>query len=244
MDNEPEVIRQQMEETRASLTEKVETLEDQITGTVHDATSAVTDTVASVKDAVQETVATVKDTVHDTFENVKETFDLRRQVDQHPWMMMGLCAGVGYVSGRLVDRASRRGYSSERRQRWLSAEGNGWRASPRVEPLMTAEERPSPSPAPRHSWLSMLAPELSKLKGMAIGYAIGAARDLLSDSLPADMRPQIKETMDSITQKLGGQPVHGPVLSRPHECPTSGQGLRPEEARTTQGTFTDVPGRW
>ena len=39
MDNEAEeVIKHQMHETRASLAEKLETLEQQVTGTVHSAT--------------------------------------------------------------------------------------------------------------------------------------------------------------------------------------------------------------
>ena len=53
MDHEPEeVIKQQMLETRASLTDKLETLEQQVAGTVHSAKAAVTDTVDSVKEAV------------------------------------------------------------------------------------------------------------------------------------------------------------------------------------------------
>ena len=51
MEDAPEVIRQQMEDTRASLSEKLESLEQQVVGTVHDARDAVADTVQSVKDA-------------------------------------------------------------------------------------------------------------------------------------------------------------------------------------------------
>jgi ElaB/YqjD/DUF883 family membrane-anchored ribosome-binding protein len=242
MDNEPEVIRQQMEETRTSLTDKVERLEQQVTGTVQDATSAVSGTVESVKDAVQETVATVKDTVHDTVESVKEAFDLRRQVDHHPWLMMGLSAGAGFLSSRLLGRATRHdGYRAEGRQRWLSSERRDWPTGYHVEPQSTAEERLSP---PRRAWFSFLAPELEKFKGMAIGYAMGAVRDVMSQSLPADMRPQIKETMDSLTQKLGGQPVHGPVLGGAHEDATSEGAFGHDEARTSHSSFTDIPGRW
>jgi phosphate uptake regulator len=74
MDDSPEVIRLQMEETRASLSEKLETLEQQVVGTVQDARAAVTDTVETVKEAVHETVETVKD-----------TFDIGAQMQRHPW---------------------------------------------------------------------------------------------------------------------------------------------------------------
>src|SRR5262245_52369843 len=66
MDNESEVIRQQMEQTRSALTAKVELLEHQVVETVHGATAAVSETVGNVKDVVQETVQTVKDSVHET----------------------------------------------------------------------------------------------------------------------------------------------------------------------------------
>ena len=41
MDNESEVIRQQMDETRSALSDKVELLEQQVVETVHGATTAV-----------------------------------------------------------------------------------------------------------------------------------------------------------------------------------------------------------
>jgi len=44
MENE-DVIRQQMEDTRTSLTEKLETLEDKLVSTVTETKAAITDTV-------------------------------------------------------------------------------------------------------------------------------------------------------------------------------------------------------
>src|SRR5581483_4976543 len=102
MGNEPEeVIKHQMLETLASLAEKLETLEQQVVGTVHNATSAVTDTVETVKDAVQQTVQMAKDSVTNTVEAVKDTFDLSRQVDDHPWLMFGGSVAAGFVTGHL-----------------------------------------------------------------------------------------------------------------------------------------------
>ena len=58
MDDDPEVIRSQMEETRSSLTDKIERLEQ----TVTDKVQGVADTVESVKGAVRDTVDAVKGT--------------------------------------------------------------------------------------------------------------------------------------------------------------------------------------
>src|SRR5262245_24400559 len=99
MPDEPEMIRQQMEETRSALTEKLETLEHQVIGTVAEANTAVADTVDNVKEAVQDTVEVVKETVQETVESVKQTLDISVQMDRHPWLFLGASVAAGYVAG-------------------------------------------------------------------------------------------------------------------------------------------------
>jgi len=109
MDNSTEVIRQQMEETRNSLQDKLETLEEQVKHTVQEATETVTtvkETVASVRESVKESVDTVKDSVHDTVESVKESLSVERQFREHPWLMFAGAAAVGFLGGRLLSRLS------------------------------------------------------------------------------------------------------------------------------------------
>jgi ElaB/YqjD/DUF883 family membrane-anchored ribosome-binding protein len=255
MDNEPEVIRQQMAETRASLSDKVETLEEKVVGTVEGATSAVSDTVDNVKEAVHETVASVKDTVHDAVEGVKETFDLPRQVERHPWLMMGASVALGYVGGRLLGRLTSHPSHRHAPSRAWTAEGDGWSAAARPQTRSWIAEEAASPPVPRgplsqaathaRQWTGLFAPELAKLKSLAIGYLGGAIRDVMSQSLPEAMREQVHETMDSITQKLGGQPVHGPVLGGAGgSASSSEQGHSGSEERTTRGSYTDAQGRW
>src|SRR5687768_2848245 len=113
MDDQTEVIKQQMAETRESLADKLETLENKVIGTVENTTQSVANTVESVTDAVQDTVATVKGTVHDTVEAVKggvhdtvetvrEAFDIRQQVDRHPWAMLCGSVALGFIGGYLL----------------------------------------------------------------------------------------------------------------------------------------------
>ena len=90
MDQEPEVIRQQIDQTRSALTEKLETRENQ-----------VRDTVTNAKTTVEETIGSVKSTVHETVATVKRTFDLPYQVERHPWGMFGGSILVGYLVGTL-----------------------------------------------------------------------------------------------------------------------------------------------
>jgi len=212
MDNETEVIREQMEETRASLTEKLETLEQQVVTTVQDATSAVTETVESVKDAVQETVTTVKDTVQDTVatvkgsvqdtvDGVKETFDLRHQVEQHPWGMVAGAVALGYLGGYLL---------SPPRPRVVTANIGTQYPLPVSQPTTSAPSSSEPS------WWTgvsaMFAPEIAKVKGLALGVALGIVRDSITEAAPTQMKAELGNVFDSITAKLGGEPLQAPVL--------------------------------
>jgi len=102
MENETELIRDQMAETRSALSEKLEALQDQVLGTVEGTTRSVTDTVEAVQEAVQDTVGTVKESFQETVQSVKSAFDLSEQMQKHPWLLLGGAVVVGYAGGRLL----------------------------------------------------------------------------------------------------------------------------------------------
>jgi ElaB/YqjD/DUF883 family membrane-anchored ribosome-binding protein len=219
--DEPEVIRQQMAETRTALTDKLESLEQQVVDTVTETTSAVTDTVESVKEAVADTVTAVKDTVQDSVQAVKNTFDLPRQMNRHPWLVLGASVAVGYLGGRLLTRATA---YHESRQRFVPpAKARPSQAPSRAETYQTASA-PEPSaapPAPQPEgpgWLntvgSHFGSEAARLKSLAIGAAGALARDALVPSLPEELRPKLTDLMNDFTAKLGGEVIHGRVFSR------------------------------
>src|SRR5262249_31653769 len=180
MADEPEVIRQQMEQTRTALTEKLETLEQQVVGTVQGATTAVAETVENVKDAVQQTVDTVKDSVQETVETVKETFDLARQGDRHPWLMLGGSAAVGELGAYLLRESSstkagpgRFGTESPPRAVWSTPQSNGGLSNGGLRDYPSALDERASSASSRSSWLGTLSEtygeEIGKLKGLALG---------------------------------------------------------------------------
>lgn len=209
MDNESEVIRHQMEETRASLADKLETLEREVTETVSEAKAAVTGTVESVKEAVQGTVESVKESVSGTVETVKETFDLPRQVERHPWAMVGASVAAGYLAGYLLSRGRPHGPAAGwRGPSWSSSQAAG------LERLRS-EEPPAPPARPGGALGGLghlFGDELEKLKGLAIGMALGAIRDAVTSSMPPEVGPRIAEVMNDVTTKLGGQTMPSPVL--------------------------------
>jgi len=212
MPDEPEVIEQQMQETRAALAEKLETLEHQVTNTVSVATNAVSETVENVKDAVEETVETVK-------ESVKSTFDFAGHMDRHPWWFMGGAVALGYVGGCLLNQASAVHAPPSRVRRTsyepmgLSQGGTTERVGDRFRSEVAQPEQPG--------WLSILTNrfgrEIDQLKSLAIGAAIGMARDAVVDAAPETLRPQLKDVINDITEKLGGKAFAEPVLANGHD---------------------------
>ncbi|MBI1914884.1 MAG: DUF883 family protein [Planctomycetes bacterium] len=235
MDQEPDLIKEQMAETRVSLTDKIEKLEETVkenvetalhtaTDTVENVTEKVEETVETVKEAVEGSVEAVKETVHETVESVKEAFNLGRHVQRHPWAMLGGAVVVGFLGGRLLGGA----------QRWRER-----RRQPRDEHLFprpgtAAARAPMPTSAParaaeperapeeeQSSWLGRLGEtfgdELSKLKGLALGATFGALRDMLTASVPDQLKPQLSDVINNFTAKLGGRVFEGPLLDRNQE---------------------------
>jgi ElaB/YqjD/DUF883 family membrane-anchored ribosome-binding protein len=218
-----------MEETRTALTEKLETLEQQVVTTVHDATSAVADTVEAVKEAVHDSVEKVKGSVEETVETVRETLDIRCQVERRPWTMVAGSVLLGYVAGSLMDRAEQERLRLIRRGQLLAEPGRPGREGPRLEsPSRFDLTEPAAKPNGAHAatpestvshWLgdvgNTFEKEITKVKGLAIGTMIGVVRDLIAPSVPEQLRPELADVMNSITTKLGGKPIHGPILPEP-----------------------------
>jgi phage-related protein len=101
MDNEPEVIQRQMEQTRSALAEKLGELERQVMDTVQSTTATVSETVENVTEAVSETVENVSEAVSEAVQTVKSTFDIKGHVERHPWPMLGGSVVLGFLGGRL-----------------------------------------------------------------------------------------------------------------------------------------------
>jgi ElaB/YqjD/DUF883 family membrane-anchored ribosome-binding protein len=220
MDNEAEMIEQQMKETREDLTKKLEKLEQQVVETVQNTTSAVTDTVENVKDVIEETVGSVQTAVEDTTEAVRKTFDLRLQVENHPWLMLGGSVAVGFVAGRLLGGLfpAAPTYKSEAlpppSSGGVPTNGGGpsYRSADEAAP---PRRQSAAAESEGGGWFGALtkqfAPELDKLKGLALGTAIGLVRDMARQALPGELGGKLSEMLDDVTEKVGGEPFKGPV---------------------------------
>jgi ElaB/YqjD/DUF883 family membrane-anchored ribosome-binding protein len=222
MDPQPDVIRLEIEETRSSITDKLETLEEQVRDTVQSAKDTVqtaretvAETIESAKATVEETIDTVKSSVQETVQTVKRTFDVEYQVDRHPWTMAGLSLAAGFACGMVWPQ--RRSGPGSGYYAWSSSlTHNGpARALPPV-----AESLTPPARAERPGFFSHLLAqfddEIDKVKGIAIGAVMASLRDMAKRTWP-NLAPQIDDVMNSVTRKVGGEPVAGPAGSSP--CP-------------------------
>jgi ElaB/YqjD/DUF883 family membrane-anchored ribosome-binding protein len=105
--HEVEVMRHEVDETRSHLMEKVELIEHMVVDMVEGATGSVADTIGSMKESVAHTVDAVQEAVQETVTSVKHALDVRYQVRQHPWFMLGTALLVGFGFGRLLAKTAR-----------------------------------------------------------------------------------------------------------------------------------------
>ncbi len=208
MDPQPDVIRQQIEDTRSSLTEKLETLEAEVKDTVQSAR----DTVESAKESVQETISSVQETVHNATETVKRTFDIPYQVDHHPWAMMGLSFVSGAISGALLGSRT----SPDRRLARRMAEASR-------EPPLRAERTPAAPSRPGFidRLTGQLGDEVEKAKDLAIKTVIAVVDDVIQRSIPV-LGSAVEDMMSRAATNFAQPPQHGEESREP----AAGAGYR------------------
>jgi len=203
MADNPEVIRQQMEETKAHLADKLAALENQVSDTVQSTTSTVSETVEAVSEtveAVKETVENVSNTFQETVQAVGETFDLRLQTERHPWLVFGGAVALGCAAAQLLGDhpvQARQGTSPynglrDAAQEARPTQGNGWHPSQAAQ-----------------GWLWEM---LGHLRGLAVGSLMRVVHDLAERGLPGPLGQRIAEEVDQLTPKLGGELIREPLL--------------------------------
>jgi len=195
--------------------------------------------VSHTVEDVKSVVGNVTESVQDTVETVKEAFNISDHVRRHPWMSLSGAVAVGYVGGAflLPARSTEEG-KAEALPRETFTVGQAFQTgrqagTPVVPPPAAAAPRKSSSEES-----SLLAP-LKQLKGLAIGALMGLVREMVSNSLPDNMKPDVLSLVDDFTTRLGGKPlpesVHfGNGAGEP--AASAAGGARPATERETSGT--------
>jgi len=193
MENDTEVIRQQMADTREALTEKVEAVEELVASAVKETAQAVTRTVETVTNTVENTVHSVTDSV----QSVKEALNVSACVEKYPWSSMAGSVALGYTLGCLL--------TPPKDQQTTSASTWGVAApAAAAPPASTGGTAPSSAgsflPA---SWLSLI----DKVKGLAVGAAAGMLGEMVLNAVPENLKTEVSKLVDEATQTLGGTVV-------------------------------------
>jgi hypothetical protein len=223
MENE-DLIREQMEETRSSMTDKLEKLENKVVQTVTGTTDAVTETVEAVKDTVKNTTEAVTETVEQVKESVQATVQTVTGTvkggirgiknlftpSKHPWFCMGASVIGGFVVARMI--LPRRRPRPEVQAMTAATHPIGAAAPTPVRSTAQVtshngghrgKERHAP---PAKGFLQGIAdqlhPELDKIKGMALGMLVETARDLVMRAVPAQWKGQVSSLFSGLAEKL------------------------------------------
>jgi len=239
MEDQNEQILKQMEETRSSLSEKLEALETKVTDKVVQPVAAAVERAADVAveivDTVKETVQNVTGKVEETTQAVVSAFDLSKQTRRHPWLVFGIAATTGCVVGSLLgSRAQRRGSAHESTS-WARPKHvkgtNGAAHHTEASPLRRA---PKKVESEQESWIKEQMRHLGKL---AISALMSSIRDLAKRTVPGPLGDRIGAEVESMTTSLGAEPIRGDVLS-PMAERTGNDGKEAERSRKeTPETF-------
>jgi len=246
------VIRDEMEQTRANLADKLGALESQVRETV----STASETVSSTVEGVKEVVSNVSETVG----SVTDTLNVPKHIEQHPWVALGVAVAAGFVAAQMFG-------------------GSRQQAAPAAPQPPKPEPRPEPRAEPSHEKQSSaggtsfgsllpsleslvpdvtskaaamlpsmesLAPEIKHLGdtvvaglgGLAVGGGMNVIRELVADAVPGSWKGEITKIVDDLTQQLGGKPLSGKQQQgeqQPQQKPADGQDAQQKPNEQGQG---------
>jgi len=197
VDNELEVIRDEMEQTRSNLADKLGALETQVRETVVGAKEAVNSTVEGVKEVVG--------SVSETVGSVAETFNVKRQVEEHPWIAMGAAVAAGFVAAQVLER--------------MTQPPPPPAAPPSLSDLPLTSTRFAPTPPveakTKEGVLDSIMPELGgaantllhSVGGLAVNTLMGVIRELISRELSTEWKGEVTKMVDKVAEQLGSKPI-------------------------------------
>jgi len=204
MDEEANVIRSDIEETKKSLSKKLGLLEGQVRGTVDDA-----------KTTVESTIENIKNTVEKTVDNVKQTLDPIHQMKTHPWAMLGGSIVTGIAVGTWLAKRPARvfartpGYLLENKKPTEST-FTGYRPGEYSEPPETQEwqhrslESQKAGPSLMDKLVEEFGDEIKMMKGIALGILVKTAAKQAIAAFP-DLESDIGRVVKSAQTKLGNE---------------------------------------
>ena len=100
-----EAPRTEADETRVTLVERLETLEQGIKDKWESATTSLGETVENVQETVKSTMHSVQGAVQNTTKAMGRALDIPAHMRRHPWILLCGAVFLGVVVGLTVGRA-------------------------------------------------------------------------------------------------------------------------------------------
>jgi len=173
-------------------------------------------------------VENVTGAVQDTVETVQT---VRLDIRRHPLLMVGGAMAVGYVGGLLLRPSAPT----------QSAFG------PTAHQNTTSPAQSAPMSEAVSGWLYQLAGVLGidarRLKRQAVGAAVGIARDLVAREIPKEVQPLWENITRTLTLRLGGEPIPGPLIPPAEERPDQEKGEHHAKCDRTEMARSMGPAR-
>src|SRR5262245_58623643 len=187
-----ERLRADIAGTRSALSNKLESVEQELRDNVRKTTDSVVDTLHAVKDTFTGTIDDVRDRFTGTVNTIKSELDVRRHVQNHPWIMVTGSAVAGFAAARLLPPARHAALEYSRSE---------------PMPAMSMREEMPRQQGALHRAIQRFEPELRRLQGVAIGSAMNIVRRWVKESAPPTMADELDDIIRSATEKLGGRPL-------------------------------------
>jgi hypothetical protein len=153
------------------------------------------------------TVADAQPTDHESVDSMKNALDLSAQLQRHPWLLVGGSILCGYLVGKGLTKPTAPEPTAA-----VNGDPNGAGCA---EPTSAVND-----------WYASFAPEINQLQRLAVGIALGSAREVIVAETPAPAADCLRAIIDEVTRKFGGIVI--PKASSAREPTANGHVNLPE----------------
>jgi hypothetical protein len=227
LEQQLEETKLQLEETKLQLTDKLGTLEQQVSQTVETASTAVAATVEAVQGTVESVTGAVGDAVH----GMHDAFDLRHQIEKHPFLVLGGAVVVGYLAAGYFKTPADSNQSQSRAAdfangdhfRYDNPQPQSYSPPPQQNPQPAVAAPPIPSP-------------LDSLKTLAMSTLMGSMQGIAMRAIPEIVGLVIGNIVGQQTQQHREPPAEESPRARiwPEETPPFASSPQTEQHRSSK----------
>ncbi len=178
--------------------------------------------IESTRASLDTKLSMLENRAQDAVEKTKEAFDVRTQVEQRPWAMLGLSVLAGYVLGSLGSD------SDDYRPQY----GNNYRANTHPSQQDTGPSTMDKVREKGGDFLSQFDDEINMLKAAALTTLTGALRDAVKGAVPALSQQIDKMTAGTTATSTSGS---GSRLSSNTPSTSPGASLSSGNSTTNRG---------